>query len=334
MPDLHLSLERREDEELAGLARASRADVAKGSLAVLARREAPGVQELARELLRGHADERVRAMSAVTLGRDARPESHEALLGALNDADPLVVRRAAQALAKVGGEQALTALGRVQPPAGSPEGRDVRASRMLLSYRLGIPEVLVAPTETTTFASRRPEEITFGGRSPVSRDVVLASVRRALPGVNVVSGGVRTFTCSGRPGAVALDGDLASSGFAGPRLLGALLRERVCSETRFSLDLYLLSDDRDGTGGARPRLWLVRPSGRVVHAGYAEVTEGRATFTVTESVAPYGNPIKVTGTCELASGKLTIDEAQVGKPSVRAAKAAEPPTRDAVMRRR
>lgn len=334
MPDLHLSLERRNDEELASLARASRADVAKGSLAVLARRDAPGVPDLARELLRGHADDRVRAMSAVALGRDRGPESYEALLGAVNDSHPLVLRRVAQALAKVGGEQALAALRRVQPPADSPQGRDVRASRMLLSYRLGIPEVLVGATETTTFSSRRPDEIGFGGRSHVPRGEVLAAAQRELPGLSVVGSGVRTFTCSGRPGALALDSDLAARGFAGPRLLGALLRERVCSESRYSLDVYLLSDDRDGTGGTRPRLWLMRPSGRVVHAGYAEVADGRATFAVAESIAPYGNPIKVTGSCDLASGKLTIDEAYVGKPSVRAAKAAEPSTRDAVMRRR
>lgn len=334
MPDLRLSLERRDDEELASLARASRADVAKGSLAVLARRDAPGVRNLARELLRGHADDRVRAMSAVVLGRDGGPESHEALLGAVNDSHPLVLRRVAQALAKVGGEEALAALRRVQPPTDSPEGRDVRASRMLLSYRLGIPEVLVGATETTTFSSRRPDEIGFGGRSRVPRGEVLAAAQRELPALSVVGRGVRTFTCSGRPGALALDSELAARGFAGPRLLGALLRERVCSESRYSLDVYLLSDDRDGTGGTRPRLWLVRPSGRVVHAGDAEVADGRATFRVAESVAPYGNPIKVTGSCDLASGKLTIDEAYVGKPSVRAAKAAEPPTRDTVMRRR
>ena len=71
-----------------------------------------------------------------------------------------------------------------------------------------------------------------------------------------------------------------------------------------------------------------------MYAGHAEVADGRATFTIAESVAPYGNPIKVTGSYDLDRGKVTIDEAYVGKPSVKAAKAAEPSPRRAVMRRR
>jgi len=332
-PFEHLALDLRDDDDLALLARSSRADVAKGSLAALVRRDAPGALDLARELISGHAADQVRAMSAVALGRDPRAESREVLLAALNDPNPVVLRRVAQSLAKIGDEQALRRLGQVQPAADTPEGRDVLASRMLLSYRLGIPEVLVGPPTMTTFSSRRPQEIAFGGRARVPRATILAAAQRELPGVTLSASSVRTFTCSGQPGALVIDSELADRGVGGPRMLGALLRERVCSEKRYSLDAYLLSDDRELSDGKRPRLWLVRPSGRVVHAGHAKMTDGRATFEITESVAPYGNPVKVTGTYHLQSGRLAIEQAYVGKPSVRAARAVTPDSRSAVMRR-
>jgi len=333
MPENLIPLDLRDDDELAVLARRSRGDVAKGSLSVLVQRDSSAAPELARDLLVGHADDRVRALAAVTLGRRGAPGAVDTLLGALNDPNPTVLRRVAQSLARVGDASALAALARVQPAVDTPAGRDVLAARMVLGYRFGIAEVLVPPpAATTAFGSRRGEDITFGGRGRVPKAAVVGAVQRELPALPVDVDSLRLFTCSGQRGALAVDASLpgAPEGLARPRLLGALLRDRVCSE-RYSLDCYLLSDDRDGTSGERPRLWLVRPSGRVVHVGTVEVADGSVRFAVTESVAPYANPVKVTGSYDVATGKLSMDAALVGKPSVRAAQAAVPMFRTAVM---
>jgi hypothetical protein len=335
MPENLIALELRDDDELAVLSRRSRGDVAKASLAVLVQRDSGAASELARELVVGHADDRVRAVAAVTLGRRDAPGATDALVGALNDPNPTVLRRVAQSLARVGDASVLPALARVQPPVDTPAGRDVHAARMILGYRFGVPEVLVTPPPATTvFGSRRGEDITFGGRGRIAKSAVVDAVQRELPALQVDADSLRLFTCSGQRGALAVDaglrGTVPEEGLARPRLLGALLRDRVCSE-RYSLDCYLLSDDRDGTSGERPRLWLVRPSGRVVHVGGLDVGDGQVRFAVTESVAPYASPVKVTGTYDVGTGRLSMDATLVGKPATRAARAAVPLARSAVM---
>lgn len=330
MPDL-TPWEQRGDDELVELAHRSRGDIAKESLAALARRGSERATPVAVELLTAHAEPRVRSLAAVTLGRRRDPEVPEALTRALADADPTVVRRAAQSLARVGDESALPDLARSQPPLATPAGRAVLTARMLIGYRAHRPEVLVPATaEVTDFGRRRGEEITFGGRARTSRASVLEAVRAEVPALGFRSSDLLTFTCSGAAGAVALAEEVGEADLSVPQMLGVLVRERVCSE-RYSLDCYVLSDDRDATGGTRPWLWLVRPSGRVVHVGRAELDGGRARFEVTGSVAPYANPVKVVGE-RSASGALSIETALVGKPAASAARAAAPPARETLMR--
>lgn len=328
MPD-SISLERRDDEELERLAGRTRGSLAKESLAVLIRREAPAAASLAVDLVTAHADPQVRSLAAVALGRSADPDARNSLVGALRDPDPVVVRRAAQSLVKVGDAAALERLTAIRPEPGTPLDRDVRASRMLLGYRLGSTEFLAVPQTVTEFGRRRGQAITFGGRSRLPKAAIVESARRELPQLAVSAESVRSFTCSGVQGALVLDASVVPAdlgdALARPRMLGALLRDRVCSE-RMSVDCYLLSDDRDGTRGSRPRLWLVRPGGRVVHVGVAEVGQDGARFAVTGSVAPLAHPVKVIGTVS-ASGRITIETSMVGKPATDAVRAEAPPLR-------
>ncbi|MBC9227290.1 hypothetical protein GL325_13245 [Aeromicrobium sp. 636] len=329
MPDI-TPLDQRDDADLVDLAHHSRGDIARESLSALARRSSDRVMPVAVDLLTAHAEPRVRALAAVTLGRLGDPDVPVALARSLGDADPTVVRRAAQSLARVGDASALPELARVQLPAATPAGRAVLTARMLIGYRVGRTEVLARPAEVTSFGRRRGEEIAFGGRAKTARATILVAVRAEVPALPFAAKDVRPFTCSGAAGALALAEDVDRLDLAGPRMLGVLVRERVCSE-RYSLDCYLLSDDRDGTGGTRPWLWLVRPSGRVVHVGRAEIAADGARFEVTGSVAPYANPVKVVGE-RAGNGELTIETALVGKPAADAAKAAVPASREAVMR--
>ena len=88
-------LDHRPDPELAELARATRPDVARESLAVLARRDPDLLPALSRELVLGHPDEQVRTRAAVVLGRIPGPETQEVLEAALHTESPAVLRRAA-----------------------------------------------------------------------------------------------------------------------------------------------------------------------------------------------------------------------------------------------
>ncbi|KQZ89762.1 hypothetical protein ASD62_11070 [Phycicoccus sp. Root563] len=322
-------VDQRPDAELSLLARAIRPDVARQSLAVLALRESASLPGLSQELVLGHGDDRVRALSAVILGRIPGAASQEALLTALGDPEPTVQRRVAQALGRVGDSQALETLARLQPPEDTPVGRDVRMARVLLSHRLGVADSLVQPVEMSTFTRTRGVPIAWKTRSRLGKAAVVASAERELPGIALTTRSVQTFTCGDTPGALAVDAGLrgqAQEGrdlFASPRLVGALLRERACSE-RYTLDGYVLTDDRDGTGGAEVHVWVVRPDGTVVHEGRATVEGTSVRFSVDRSQAPYGSPVRVSGTYDTATGALSVDEAIVGLPNVRAAQAAAP----------
>ncbi|HET6969115.1 MAG TPA: HEAT repeat domain-containing protein [Ornithinibacter sp.] len=330
MPRDITPLDHRPDPELARLARATRPDVARESLGVLARRDPDLLPGLSRELVLGHPDEQVRARAAVVLGRIPGPATQEALEAALHTDSPAVLRRAVGSLGRVGDPTALDALRRVPADPATPVGRHLRMARTLLSYRHGIPEALVEPEDMTTYAAERGRAIDWAKGGRMAKTTIVASAARELPGTAVTASSVQPYVCSGHPGAVALDASLRGADpqtvLEGPRLLGAILRERVCSE-RYSLDAYLLADDRDGSG--RTRVWLVRPDGTLVHGGTATVDGPVVAFVVDESRAPYGNPVRVTGSYDLAKGRLFVDEALVASPSTRAARAQAPAPRGA-----
>jgi len=206
----------------------------------------------------------------------------------------------------------------------------VLAARAFLGYRFGRADLLVRPEPTTEFGRRRGTEIAFVSRAKAPKPELTAIAQEQLPMLTVVPAGVRPFTCSGRAGALAVAEEAGRVDLSRPQMLGALLRERPCPGG-YSLDCYLLSDDRDGTSGTRPRLWLVRPSGRVVYTGSAEVGSTEARFAITGAAAPYALPVKVLGT-RAANGAVTIETALAGKPATRARKPVAPPLREVTMR--
>ncbi|MBM6400004.1 HEAT repeat domain-containing protein [Phycicoccus sonneratiae] len=325
MPTDHTPLDHRSDAALGRLARATRPDVASESLAVLARRDAPTLPALGRELVVGHADDRVRARAAVALGRIPGRATQEALETALATDSPDVLRRVVGALGRVGDASALASLDRLRLDPTTPVGRDLRMARTLLSYRHGLEVSLVEPVDTTKYSAARGRTIDWarGGRMP--KRTIVASAERELPGLALSQASVHPYVCSGHPGALALDAGLRGQApdtvLGAPRLLGALLRERVCSE-RYSLDAYLLADQRDGG-----RVWLVRPDGTLVHSGRTSVDGPVVSFVVDESRAPYGSPVRVTGGYDTGTGRLTVDEALVASPSTHAVRATPPALR-------
>jgi hypothetical protein len=198
----------------------------------------------------------------------------------------------------------------------------------LLSYRLRLDDRLVDSDDTglAVFRVTRGTEIEWGGRLRRSRASVAMDAARELPGIAIDPKTIVAFVCSGQPGAFVANRALATDEkLSRPLLAGALLRERVCSE-HYSLDAYVLVDDRDGTEGASPHIWLMRPDGIVVHHGRATVDDSGVEFRITDSNAPYSRPVNVTGHLS-RRGAISVTTAIIGKPRAGSATAAMPQAR-------
>ncbi len=328
-----LELEVRPAAELVQLAGATRPDIARESLKTLARRRDSAASALARDLVLHHADENVRATAAVMLGRDADPATEEALISALHDPNPTVRRRVAQALGRTGGVDALRALESIGPPPDTPVAEAVRTAQTLLSYRIGLTAYLIDPEGTGLDRVRvdRGDEIELGGRLRRSRNSVLADAARELPGFDISPRLLTAFACQGQPGAFVVSRSATAAaesteGFARPQLVGAMLRDRPCSE-HYSLDAYVLTDDRDGTDGKAPHVWLMRPDGTLLHHGRLNVRDETVDFTIRESNAPYSPPIWIEGVLARRSGVITMTAALAGRWRAGATRATVPESR-------
>ncbi len=331
-------LHTRSTTELLRLARATRPDVARESLKVLSRRRSPSAPRLARDLVLHHADQHVRAAAAVVLGRSRETATQETLLIALHDDDPIVLRRVAQSLGRIGDIAALRALQAKTVAEDTPVGRAVATARTLLSYRLGVTDHLVDPARTglASFRVAGGVEIKVGTRLRRPRSSVAADAARELPGLGLDPRAVLAFECSGQPGALVAAEVVTSAGaptevFAQPLLAGALLRDRPCSE-RYSLDAYVLVDDRNDTGGTKPELWLMRPDGTVLHHGKVIVTGTSIEFIITGSNAPYSRPVRIMGAVNRGRGTVAISTAIVGPWRPGTAKPTDPQARAVALR--
>jgi hypothetical protein len=248
-----------------------------------------------------------RASAAVALGKQTAPAAKDALMPALRDPDPLVVRRAAEALGKVGDEQALAALEKVDPPRG-PVRRSVDFAKALISYRLGLDEYrLKRPpaSEELPVERRRAQRLEATPLRRQALERVLADAAQELPGIPLTEQGALRFSCGGHDFAVLLSKDLERQGDLTPlgrrgAVVGAVL-ERSPVEDRWFLSQYVFSDP--GARGSSARLYGVRPSGVMTHVGELRTQEGPS-FELRALDTRSSPPLALEGTYDPASKQL------------------------------
>ncbi len=112
----------------------------------LGKRDASGLNKQLISGLTESDDDDVRAAAALTLGKENKPAHRKALAAALKDGAPTVVRRAAEALGRIGTSKELAALRALQPEHPLVK-RAVDTAKTLLAYSLGQCEGLLAPPE-------------------------------------------------------------------------------------------------------------------------------------------------------------------------------------------
>jgi hypothetical protein len=222
------------------------------------------------------------------------------------------VRRAAEALGKVGDARALDALERLAPRAG-PTKRSVAFAKSLISYRLGLDlhrirrppasdDPHVSPRQAIDIVPVRPR--------PQTVAQVMTDAAEEFPSVALSNRSAVHFACAGHEFVLllatsfedlsALDALTASHGVVGS------VFERAPATHRYFLAEYLLSDPGPR---ATVRLIGVRPDGTVTHVGALRPKEGN--FEVHSVNTPHSPPVDIAGQYDFTARRLTFDRFQV-----------------------
>jgi hypothetical protein len=253
----------------------------------------------------------LRVTAAVALGRQRAPAAADALVAALRDKDPAVLRRAAESLGKVGDERGLAALEALDPPRG-PTKRSVDFAKTLISYRLGLGKhQLRRPPAKDELAveRRRAERIEATAPTRPTLKRIMADAAQELPGIPVTDQGALRFACGDHEFVVLVTKDLERQSDLSPlgrrsTAVGAVL-ERSPVEDRYFLSEYLLSDP--GPQGSGIRLYGVRPSGTIVHIGEV-VAETGAKFELRALDTRFSPPLALDGAYDPVRKRLQFTQ--------------------------
>ena len=290
----------------------------------LSLRDAAAARTISESVLRNHEVADVRAAAANLLGSAGGPRALEAvpaLTRAAGDPSAAVRRRVARWLGRLGDD--VDVLKRLAADDNPVVRRSADAALTLMSYRLGEPIRLVrddaadVALETPRGAAVRridfdPDQVKGAKRSDAERD---------LPTVEFADTELLAFRCGKQEVSVLATESLERYGetcdkLERPRIIAALVRYDVCADGG-EIAAYVLSDDRDATGGREARLWIMRGNGTVLHGGRAIADPTGITFVLDRSNPPYAPPVLVEGRLDLASMKVTAKGRAGGIPEGR-----------------
>lgn len=271
----------------------------------------------------------VRSASAVALGRERKPGHEDALLEALRDRNPDVVRRAAESLGKVGDAQALTVLERLKPTSG-PARRSVEFAKSLISYRFGLDEHrLRRPPSSSELQvqPRRALAVEASTPDPAALSAILADAEHEVPGVALSERGAMAFSCGGHDYvlllAAALHEDDGLSWLTETRAVVAGLMEKAPASDRHFLAEYVFADPAPKRTA---RLLGVRPTGIISHVGELHPEEG-GTFEVHAVDTRNTRPVRIEGAYDADRGQLTVTRMLVHRHRAPSQKEPRQPTR-------
>lgn len=270
----------------------------------LARRDpAAATPLLARVVVDDAAPADLRSVAAVALGRQAEVGQEAALGAALAAREPLVVRRAAEALGRIGGREALAALKRTSLPEEPAATRALGFAKSLIAYRLGLDEErLTAPPPAPLRGEGAPLAIA-PATEPLKAEVA-ERLPRELPAVAVRVAAALRVACE-RQELVVLPA-AAPAPLLRSSAVAAVAMKRAHSLGRFATHLYVLSHP---VGDDRLALFGVRPDGTITHTGEAWPGENGLQFRLEALATPYADPMRIAGHID-ADGGIAITEAR------------------------
>jgi hypothetical protein len=304
------------DEDLINGAAGRRADVDRVlALKELLRRRASGRTPLLAELVKdGGAPAELRTTAALALGKEPSAAAEEALIAALQGREPLVARRAAESLGRIGDRRALDALGRISVDLRGAAGRGVAFARTLISYRLGIgSHRLAAPpaSELLQVDAAHGVVLKFEPVAPEAFRSASASLQEALPAIPVSEQGSVRVKCRSEHLWIVVAKEVATAGLRRlserDGVAAVVLKESACPEGWYVYE-YILGH---AAGPQRLALFGVRPSGETVHFGEAGLEAEDAAVRLQALNTPYVPPISFEANVAAGGRGLVMTRATV-----------------------
>lgn len=277
------------------------------ALEELRRRQAPGFLGTVRRQLASAEDATLRASCAALLGAEKSAANRAALEAALQDASPDVVRRAAEALGRIGEAQDLAAL-RAMRTRKPVVRRSIDAAKTLLSYALGETRgLLPAPAAEELLTLGRAQSAAIKVRT-VGTDSFGPSFSTGLPGIQE-SANACLIDCERWRYLLVLNRRVfarQAAVLAGrPCVLGALLR----SETATGRFVHYASVLSRPQPGEPLQVSVMRPNGMVLY--HAELSPADWQFRVRALNSRHVLPVAFTGTLDIGRQTLTVSRAEV-----------------------
>jgi hypothetical protein len=254
----------------------------------------------------------LRATAAVELGKEHRNDYQEALIASLRSKDRSVVRRAAEALGRIGDGLALEALAALRPRTPAVR-RSVDFAKTLISYRHGLESHRLQPppeSKRMEVNVRRAIPLKVGKPKAAELEQNLPHLRRELPAIAVSLEGVLEFSCGADRFLVMFSRDVHRRKTLAPvgskSSVPAVVLKRSPSLERFYVYEYLLTHPaEDGS----LQLFGMRTTGVLTHFGEVQLEPTRAEFKVGTVETRYSPPVIIQGSYEHEARRLTFDVA-------------------------
>lgn len=270
----------------------------------------------------------LRATAAVELGKQTKASHRQALTEALRSTEPAVVRRAAEALGRIGGEAELEELGRLRPRKGAVKD-SVAFARTLISYRLGLDRYRLEQPDERSLLQVQPEAaLSLRVRSvpPAELAELGARLERELPALPVSAEGAVRFACGENHFLIVFPREIhrrKTLGALGKRsaVLVVVLKRSQVSRDHYVYEYVLSHPSVD----KRLRLFGVRSSGVLTRYGEAEVQPDRITASLQTVINPYSPPVDLRVTYEHEARRTHFATALVQPETVAAQKRARGP---------
>lgn len=272
----------------------------------------------------------LRTTAAVALGRTSTAGARRALLALLEADDPQVVRRAAEGLGRIGGEEAFQKLKALRPR--DPVVKDaVETAKTVLAYRLDAKAGRLSPPDPSArvplVATMRAQPLEVRALGPEAVEEMGPRLAPEVPALPVARTGALELDCGRHRYRVVFHRDLAKRGGLSRlgeanAVMGALLEHDRIDDQWF-LAAYLLTHPGPGR---TVRLFVMKGSGVVTYAGELTLeSDGEARFTVEALKTRYSLPIELHGRIEPGSLEVRVDEARVATQPARSQPPAKRP---------